>query len=395
MKLRQLVLGISSLACAFGVAMNSAHAQSPSVLYTWNGTGNVQNWFQAFGTNTVTLANTIPGELTVTETGTAGTTVAFSDDFNRVRETPVGPSGGLDLTGLSSLQFDVAQSGSAPINVQFYTQASTGSNFVALGPDVSVAGGGVVNTYTVPLSGLSASQIVYLRTIGLNVRDHSALGNVAWTIQEIRSAGTPLTTRDLTTFDNGTAEGGLQGALVNFDGASVAGNTGQNQTGLSHNSAGSGSLQWTDVAGGAGAAISVGNGTALNGNTFNNRVTDLSNYTIMHVRVSATETTTTAGGSIFVQPFFQVNNFGSFLSLTGQNLPIDGQFHDLFFAMTGLSNMNVVDQTGLNFGSHTNELLMNVDLIQFTSVPEPASLMLLGIGMIGGCGLIRRARRVC
>src|SRR3954462_12892257 len=101
---RFLLSGLS-LVCALTLAVNPAHAQSPSVLYTWNGTGNVQQWAFAFGTNTVSVANTIPGELTVAETGTPGTTVAFSDNFNRVRETPVGPNGGLDLTGLSSLQF--------------------------------------------------------------------------------------------------------------------------------------------------------------------------------------------------------------------------------------------------------------------------------------------------
>jgi hypothetical protein len=384
-----------TLFCLASLHVSQACAQSPSVLYTWAGTGNVAQWTQAFGTNTVTLANTNPGDLTVTETGAAGTTVAISDDFNRVRETPSGPSGGLDLTGLSSLQFDLAQSGSSPINVQFYTQASTSSSFVSLGPDVAVAGGGVVNTYTVPLTGLTPTQIVYLRTIGMNIRDHAALGNVTWTVKEVRSAGTPLTNRVLESFDNGTVEGGLQGALVNFGNAGVAGNDGgQNQTGLSHNATGSGSLQWTSPAGGSGGAISVGNGTALSGNTFNNRVADLSNYVSMHVRMSATETTTSQGGSEFVQPFFQTNNFGSFQSLTGQNLPIDGQFHDLIFTMPGsLTNMNVVDQTGLNLGTHTNELVFNVDLIEFSGVPEPTSALLLGIGMIGGLGAMRRTGR--
>ena len=185
-------------------------AQSPSVLYTWSGTGDIRQWFKGFGTNTITLANTTAGELTVSETGAAGSTVAISDDFNRIRETPTGSGGGLDLTGLDFLEFDVAHSGAGPINVQFYTQATPSSTFVAFGGDVAVAGGGVVNTYQVPLSGLTAAQLVYLRTIGLNVRDHAGLGNVTWTLQEIRSGGTPLDVRDLITHDAGTPEGGLQ-----------------------------------------------------------------------------------------------------------------------------------------------------------------------------------------
>src|SRR5439155_8115077 len=113
---------------------------------TWPGTGDTAQWFRAFGTNTVTLDNTIPGELTITETGSPGTSVAVSDDFNRVRETPPGPSGGLDLTGLTSLQFEIGHNGAGNIPVQFYVQATTSSTFAALGPDVTVTPG--VNIYT-------------------------------------------------------------------------------------------------------------------------------------------------------------------------------------------------------------------------------------------------------
>ena len=174
------------------------------------------------------------------------------------------------MTGLDFLEFDLGHNGVNPINVQFYVQASTGFNFVALGPDLAVAPG--MATYQVPLTGLTADQAVYLRTIGFSARDHLADGNVVWTLNEVRSGGTPLTARDLITHNAGDPEGGLQGAIANFDITAVQGNDGgQNQTGLSHNPAGSGSLQWTDVGGGQGAAMSWGNGTAWNGNTFNNR----------------------------------------------------------------------------------------------------------------------------
>jgi hypothetical protein len=378
--------------------LSHAYAQAPSALYTWDNTGNaspnIESWVKNFGTNTVTLDNNTAGELTIIETGTAGEDIAMSDGGNRVRESATAAGGGTDVTGLDYLEFDIGHNGSGPINVQFYVQASTGFNFVALGPDLAVTPG--VNTYQVPLAGLTANQAVYLRTIGFNARDHLALGNVAWTLREVRAGGTPLTSRDLITHNTGTAEGGLQGVIGNFDLAAIQGNDGgQNQSGLSHNPAGTGSLQWTDLGGSSGAALSWGNGTAWGGNTFNNRTADLSNYTYMTVRVSATDPNG-GGGTVPFNTFFQTNNF-SFQSVEGgasQNIPIDGQFHDFTFLITGLANMNAVDQTGFNLGAHAQNLIMNIDLIHFDTVPEPASATLLGIALAACFGVKRRARIV-
>src|SRR4051812_4880672 len=154
-----LMLGLSAL---------ELQAQSPSVLYTWPGTGNVAQWIKNFGTNTVSLDNLVAGELHIAETGTSGSSVAISDDFNRVRETPAGSSGGLDLTGLDYLEFDIGHNGAGNINVQFFVQASTAFSYVALGPDLAVTPG--VHTFQVPLAGLTPAQLVYVRTIGFLTR---------------------------------------------------------------------------------------------------------------------------------------------------------------------------------------------------------------------------------
>src|SRR5262245_36904210 len=210
-----------------------APAQSPRVLYTWKGTGHARKSDKGFGDNTYSFENTIEGELTVTETGPEGSPGSIRDDFNLLVEGSA-DQGGLDLTGLSALEFDLGHSGADPVNVQFYVQASPGFAFVALGPDQEVSPD--VRTYLAPLDGLSPEQIAYVRASGSAFREHPGQGNLVWTLREVRSAGTPLAERYFATHEPGDSDNGLQGAVVNFENSAVDGNDGfQNQSGLSQN----------------------------------------------------------------------------------------------------------------------------------------------------------------
>lgn len=371
----------------------SAVAQSPGSIYTWDGTGNLRSWVGTTGSPS--LANANVGELTITETA-GGTTFTVRDDFNVIRE-PANGSGGLDLTGLDFLEFDLGHNGAGSVNVQFFVQASPSSTFIALAPDVAVGPG--ISTYQVPISQLTYPQGVYVRTVGFIARDHVELGPLTWTLQEVRSAGTPLTERVLITHDTGTPEGGLQGAIANFDREAVIGNDGgQNQTGLSHNASGSGSLQWTDqghhgMDDTSGAAITWGNGTAWNGNSFNLRQTDLSNYSHMIVTMSATDQGGN-GGDLDMRAFFQRGSGFTFEEVAQYaSLPIDGQFHEVTFDLTNQTLMQNVNWTGLDLFPHEHDLVINVDQIRFIQVPEPASVALIGLGMIGWLGMARRGRR--
>lgn len=358
-----------------------AGAQSPGVIYTWNGTGNVQEWAKNFGTNTVTLSNSIAGELTIAETGTLGEDVAIRDGFNRIRESSTSQSGGLDLTGLDFLEFDLGHNGVGSVNVQFYVQASPSSTYVALGPDVAVSSG--VSTYQLPLAGLTFEQQVYIRTVGFSIRDHIAEGNLTWTLQEVRSAGTPLNTRVLVNHNVGSSDNGLQGAIANFDLGAIQGNNGgQNQTGLVHNLV-DGSLQWIDqgddgVGNPSGGAVTWANGTAWNGNSFFERMTDISNYNYVTYRVKATDIDPNQpGGTVGFQPFFQTPSFSSGGNFV--NLPIDGAYHELTFPMASFTgDFALTNWTGINLAAHTNDITFDVDFIRF-SVPEPCSMTLLGI----------------
>lgn len=363
----------------------SSLAQTPGVLYTWP--AGTQDWFRNFGagSTSATLANNA-GALEITETsGAAGGSQAFSDGFNTIRDTPAlfgsGCCGGLDLTGLSSIEFDLGHNGSGPVNVQFFTQASPGSNYVALGPDVAVAPG--VATYSLPLAGLTADQITYMRTIGLNIRDHAAQGNLVWSLGEVRSVGTPLLSRTIADHNGGAAD--FDGAIVNFDGGAVLGNSGQNNTGLS---VVGGALQWTDLGGGPGAAITWGNGTQNAGGSFNARPVDLSNYDTVTIRMAATGN----DASVFVQFYMQTASGFSYQGVNIGNLPVDGQFHDLVVPLAAISNRSFVDTNGINLGSHTSDLVIQVDSVIYSRVPEPATLSLVGLALVTCLGWFGRSR---
>jgi hypothetical protein len=376
-----------SLAAVTGILLSIAtHAQSPRVLYTWDGPENVDEWAFNFGTNTISLSNSIAGQLTITETGTSGAGFAIRDGFNRIIEASTGATGGLDLTGLDFLEFDLGHNGLGPVNVQFYVQASTASNYLALGPDLAVLPG--MATYQVPLPAMTYAQQAYIRTVGFSVRDHFAEGNLTWTLEEVRSGGTPLKHRELVNHNVGSSENGLQGAIANFDLAAIQGNNGgQNQTGLIHNATGPGSLQWVDLGGSNGGAVTWGNGTAWNGNSFNERMTDLSNYQYVTFRVKATDPLDN-GGTVGFQPFFQSPGFqaAGFTSL-----PIDGQWHVLTYPLAGITGLDLTSWTGINLGAHPNTFTFDVDYIRF-SVPEPATCALMGLA-VAALGLRRTDRK--
>ena len=400
---RNLLLAVFGVLAYVGVAS----AQSPSVIYTWNGTGNPRSWGRGGGQpNFVELSNNIAGQLTVTEVGDQfepgsldplfyGKSFIVADSGDRVRESSFA-EGGIDLTGLQFVEMDISHTGTGNVSVQPYIGTGRNSTYTWFGPgpDYLPSGtpwsipGNTATTVRIPIYQLLPEQQAYNRSIGLKVFDHIDQGYLTWTISEVRSVGTPLTERILASHNVGSIDNGLNGAYVNFDGGAVLGHTPNNpgggtvqdQTGLTLNASGSGSLQWTDKGGAgtaespSGAAITWGNGTAFyDNNSFYERPADFSNYNRVTFRMSASEVTPGAGGSLGVQAFFQTGNYeatqisnGAGVGANGEiALPIDGQFHDLTFPLDNITNRLLVPAFGVNLFAHLTDLNINVDQVRF------------------------------
>jgi hypothetical protein len=402
--MRRLVIVLAVVTMAMLFCAAESVAQTAGVLYTWNGTGNVHEWVGGSTSNAANVTNSAPGQLTVAELGDPvdpfdpGLAHVIRDGFNRRLETNT-QQGGLDVYGLEALELDLSHNGSGPVQVQFFLQARPEFDYVWAGNDGTLNGPdwtlapNVLHTLRFPLNLLTPAQQAYIRTVGLSVRSHVSVGNVTWNLFEVRSTGTSPTER-IFSHNTGSDDNGLNGAFANFDlgttTRTIVGNTGQNQTGLSHNPAGPGSLRWTDRGNGgntanpSGAAVSWVNGTVFDGNTFNERLADFSNYNTVTFRMSATDALS-AGGTLGVQAFFQVNNYtyhiapaGNGVGASGEiHLPIDGQFHELAFPInallpdteppvTGPADLQNVQAFGINLFAHMNDLVIDVDFVRFS-----------------------------
>jgi hypothetical protein len=217
---------------------------------------------------------------------------------------------------------------------------------------------------------------------------------LTWTISEVRTAGTPLTVRNIVTNDAGTPDDGIDGAfpLNTSDMLAILGNNGvANQEGLSRNPVGSGSLQWTDLGGtGAegdesGASIGWGNGSGwrsaqpgspTSGNSYNERIADFSNYDRMTVRISALDAVNPAG-AVGIEGVFLVTDDEPVpppTILASQNLVTDGQYHELVYDLSGVTFLTNVLNWGLDVAPHPNDIVFNIDNIQLWNSTTPTGV---------------------
>jgi hypothetical protein len=381
-----------------------AMAQTPDKLYTWDD-HTVQDWqvwgvnVPGTGTNKATVS-AASGDLVVTEIGdgtpsggVVGGSLWIFDGFDRPRENWLAVKGNLDVTGLQYIEMDIRHnSPTATVPVDFFmvSYINNQPTTIASGPAWSIGPG--LNTIKFPLNLLSSRLQGSIKNVFIQPEAHTAVGNLTWTISEVRSVGTPLAYRDIVTNDAGTPDDGLDGAfpLNTSDMLAIVGNDGTvSQLGLSRNAAGSGSLQWTDKGGtGAvgsesGASIGWGNGggwrgavpgNPSSGNSYYERMSDFSNYDRMTVRISAQDLVSPSGsvaiGGVFIQD--EANSIGT--TLPELNLTTDGQYHDLVFDLSSVSFLRTLQHWGIDVAPHANNILFNIDNIKLWNSTTPVGV---------------------
>lgn len=413
-------------ACVVIVIGGVARAQSPGIVYSWEGVPSATMGWQSFdqvlgnGYNRASLS-AATGDLVVTETadGTGGTVVGgpywILDSYNRPREDAPA-KGNLDVTGIPYMEIDLQHnSPTASVDVGFFLHLYTGSgavdshsggsNGMLDGPGWTLGPG--VHTIRYPLSQLPPRLQTSVGAIILTVGAHEAIGNLTWTISQVRTVGAPLTYRDIVTNNAGSPDDGIDGAfpLNTSDMSAIVGNTGiVSQLGLSRNPAGS--LQWTDKGGTgeigseSGASIGWGNGAGWRnfqpgiptaGNSYNERIADFSNYDRMTVRISALDTVNPTGTVGITAPFMMMDPTEDGAPpptvLPSQDLTTNGQYYDLVYDLSSVSFLKTIWHWGLDVAAHPNNIAFNIDNIRLWNSATPPGVA----GDYNGNGMVDAA----
>ncbi|MGL4512472.1 MAG: PEP-CTERM sorting domain-containing protein [Lacipirellulaceae bacterium] len=380
----------------------SALAQSPGVLYTWDhafgaGAGaNTEGWSFGFGSNAgTTVSNGTDGVLTITE-ASAGLDWAVTDGFNNYKESAARSNlggafaiGGADFLGLDGLEFDIQHNGTGAINGQVFLQPDDGSGCCAFRTQPITVNPGGPQTLSVDLNafGLTPGEFKYVRAMGIQIFGNAEAAPLTWQLSEIRSTGTPLTTRVIADHTTGS----LQNAVVKFDNTGINGSTGtDNQVGLQNLGDG---LRWVDLANGPGGAVAWGNGN-VQAVGYGSRTMDLSNYDFATVRMRAT-------GGAGADPTLNVQFYAQHADRADNNefdfqsidlvLPVDGQFYDLVFPISAFVDKDLTQWIGLNLQTHAGNMDIRVASVVLSQIPEPASMVIMSLGAVCGLGLRRRA----
>ena len=395
------------LALPIAMMGGMAIAQSPEITYNWDGTpSTTKNWTiqdslvlgSSYGKATISAAT---GYLTITETSTGtGNTVGGSvfiiENWNLPRQDAPA-KGNQDVTGLTYYEVDIRHNNpTATVDLDFIALLGETDNWVVSSGTVwQIAPG--LNTVRFPLTALSARQQASLKALYLVPAPHASLGNLTWTVSQARTLGTPLVYRDIVTNNAGTPDNGIDGAfpLNTSDMLAIVGNTGTvSQLGLSRNPAGSGSLQWTDKGGTgdigseSGATIGWGSGagwrnttqvdqigTPTNGNSYNERIADFSNYDRMTVRISAADALNPAG-TVGIEASFMImdpagDGAPTSTMLPSQNVSTDGQYQELVYDLSSVSFLKNIWHWGLDVAPHANNIVFNIDNIRLWNSTTP------------------------
>lgn len=400
-----------AVAIALGVAA-MAGAQSPSVIYTWDwgigsfGGANVEEWAGAFGAQTPTLDNGTDGVLTITEVALGGDW-AISDGFNYAKESASRADlsgrfdfGGLDLFGIGGLEMDISHNGTGDISGQIFMQPDDGTGCCGfLTSQFTISPG--ANTVQVDLTNLDGGPITtdqseYLRTIGIQIYGHAEASPVTFEVSEIRSVGPVVGERVIADYSSGV----LDGVVVKFDNLGIANApAADSQNGLSISG---GALRWVDLGGTgdpgdeSGGALAWGNNNDL-AVSFVSRPLDISNYDNAEITMRV-QPGAGADPEMFFHLYAQYANPASGgeydYASSEMSIPADNQTYTLSVPLDslGANNLDLVQWLGLNVHPHAGNMQVFVESIVLKAIPEPASAMLVGLGLALFSGS-RRSRR--